>query len=246
MTRSSHTGKRAKTVADRPRSSKPRSSGRRPEASPEGRSEDWPEDGPEDWPEGELEDSDARPVGSAVDPGGSGGSGRADADARPEVRRDDEAVRRFVERLAMTLDEMGVPRMPGRVLAAMTAADEESLTAADLAERLDVSPAAISGAVRYLLHIGLIAREPVRGTRTHHYRLPSDVWYESSIKRRGMVKTVADLADEGVKALGGPDTPSGRRVAEMSAFYRFIESEMDSLFDKWQAIKAARHGGESS
>ena len=233
MTRSSHTGKRAKTAADRPRSSEPRSS-ERPRSS--GRR-------PEDWPE----DSDARPVGSAVDPGGSGGTGRrADGDARPEFRRDDEAVRRFVERLAMTLDEMGVPRMPGRVLAAMTAADEESLTAADLAERLDVSPAAISGAVRYLLHLGLIAREPVRGTRTHHYRLPSDVWYESSIKRRGMVKTVADLTDEGVKALGGPDTPSGRRVAEMSAFYRFIESEMDSLFDKWQAIKAARPGGESS
>lgn len=161
-------------------------------------------------------------------------------------KRDEDAVRRFVEHLAMTLADMGVPRMPGRVLAAMMAADEHSLTAAELAERLDVSPAAISGAVRYLLHLGLVVREPVRGTRTHHYRLPSDVWYESSISRKGMVKTVADLSDQGVEALGGPDTPSGRRVAEMGAFYRFIESEMDSLFERWQAAKATAGDNASS
>ncbi|MGH3487783.1 MAG: GbsR/MarR family transcriptional regulator [Actinopolymorphaceae bacterium] len=169
----------------------------------------------------------------------------ASASAARPAPRDDEAVRRFVERLAMTLDDMGVPRMPARVLSAMMAADEESLTAADLAERLDVSPAAISGAVRYLLHLGLIAREPVRGARTHHYRLPDDVWYESSNSRRGMVKTVADVADEGVEALGGPNTPSGRRVAEMGAFYRFMEAEMDSLFDRWQAARATRDSASS-
>lgn len=160
------------------------------------------------------------------------------ATSAPE--RDDEAVDRFVEHLALTLSDLGFPRMPGRVLAVMMAADEDSLSAAQLADRLDVSPAAISGAVRYLLQLELLARVPVRGARSHHYRLPNDVWYESSVNRRGMIKSVVDVAAEGVVALGGPTTPSGRRVADMGDFYRFLESEMDGLFAKWQAVKAAR------
>ena len=64
--------------------------------------------------------------------------------------RDEEQVRSFVEQMAMFLTDWGFPRMPARVLMGLMAADEERLTAGELAKRLAVSPAAISGAVRYL------------------------------------------------------------------------------------------------
>ena len=48
----------------------------------------------------------------------------------------------------MIFTDWGFPRMPSRVLITLMAADEEALTAAELAGRLGVSPAAISGAVR--------------------------------------------------------------------------------------------------
>ena len=67
-----------------------------------------------------------------------------------EPRRDEEGVRLFVERMAMTWADLGFPRMPARILITLLAADEPALTAAELGERLEVSPAAISGAVRYL------------------------------------------------------------------------------------------------
>jgi MarR family len=156
--------------------------------------------------------------------------------------RDEAAVRRFVEHLAITLEEMGFPRMPARVLVTLTAADEPTLTAADLSQRLDVSPAAISGAIRYLSHIGLIVREPVPGSRTLHYRLPDDVFYESSVTRRGPIKMVADLATEGVGAVGGPDTAAGQRLAEMAGFYRFIDTELDGMLARWQETKARNTG----
>ena len=74
------------------------------------------------------------------------------------TQRDPEQVRAFVEHLALVFTDWGFPRMPSRVLITLMAADEEALTAAELAERLDVSPAAISGAVRYLIHIGMLQR----------------------------------------------------------------------------------------
>src|SRR6266508_6264921 len=54
----------------------------------------------------------------------------------------DVAVSRFVERFAAVMVQSGLPRMPARVFATLLATDTGRLTAAELAERLQVSPAA--------------------------------------------------------------------------------------------------------
>ncbi len=154
--------------------------------------------------------------------------------------RDEEAVRRFVEHMAMTLADWGFPRMAARVLMTMTCDDKASLSAADLAERLEVSPAAISGAVRYLVQMGLLVREPVPGTRRDRYRLPDDPFYEASIVRRNIMRSLADLTEEGVAAAGGPVTPAGARIAEMRDFYRFVADDVDGMLARWQAAKRDR------
>jgi predicted transcriptional regulator len=151
--------------------------------------------------------------------------------------RDEPAVRDFVEKMAMTLEYWGFPRMPGRVLVAMMSADEDSLTAADLSTRLSVSPAAISGAVRYLIQFGLLERAPVPGSRRDRYRMPNGAWYEASVTKGDVLKTLADLANGGVSALGGATTPAGTRVAEMRDFFRFVQDELDDLLTRWRATK---------
>jgi DNA-binding transcriptional ArsR family regulator len=149
--------------------------------------------------------------------------------------RDDEAVRRFVERMAALLAEWGFPRMAGRVLMVMMAADEESLTAAELGERLGVSPAAISGALRYLTQLRMVVREPVPGSRRDRYRMPNDVWYEVGLGEVPMFKTLAQLADDGVAALGGTGNPAGARMARMREFYQFMQKELPTLLERWKA-----------
>src|SRR6266487_4906160 len=119
---------------------------------------------------------------------------------RTRGQRDEEGVRRFVEHLAMMLAEWGFPRMPARVLGSMMTADEDSLTAADLAERLGVSAAAISGAVRYLTHIGMISKEPAPGSRRDRYRLPTNPWYQTSLLEAELFKALIVLCDEGIAA----------------------------------------------
>ena len=159
---------------------------------------------------------------------------------RTRGHRDEEGVRRFVEQLAMMLAEWGFPRMPARVLGSMMTADEDSLTAADLAERLGVSAAAISGAVRYLNHIGMLAREPAPGSRRDRYRLPQNPWYQTSLLEGQLLKALAALSDEGIAAVGSEATPAGARIAEMRDFFRFLEDELASLLDKWRALRSAR------
>ncbi len=69
--------------------------------------------------------------------------------------------RHYVERLSLVLSDMGFPPMPARVWAALMTSETPSSTPGDLGSRLGVSPAAISGAVRYLQQVGLIERVAV-------------------------------------------------------------------------------------
>ena len=157
--------------------------------------------------------------------------------------RDEEQVRSFVEQMAMFLTDWGFPRMPARVLMGLMAADEERLTAGELAKRLAVSPAAISGAVRYLQQLRLITRTSVPGSRSDAYAVPNNAWYTAAIAKGGLYQRLADLSEEGVKALGG-DGPAAERITEMRDFFQFLNDEAGQLLERWMQerdrLRAAR------
>ncbi|HSO53809.1 MAG TPA: MarR family transcriptional regulator [Actinomycetes bacterium] len=148
--------------------------------------------------------------------------------------RDDEAVRRFVERFALNLTEAGMARMPARVFATVLVAEDGRRTAAELADQLGVSPAAISGAVRYLTQLRLLSREREPGERVDHFRVSSDTWYEAITRRDEMVERwLQDLA-EGVKAVG-PDTAVGARLEETRLFFEYLLDEVPRMLERWRA-----------
>ncbi len=138
----------------------------------------------------------------------------------------------------MMLSDWGFPRMAARVLMTVMTADEDVLTSADIGERLGVSPAAVSGAVRYLIQLHMLAREHVPGTRRDAYRLPSDAWYEVTVLKTTLFKMLADLADDSAKALGA-ESVSGRRMAAMRDYYMFVDAEMPKLLERWREYKIA-------
>lgn len=150
-----------------------------------------------------------------------------------EAKRDD-ALLQFVEKLALGLAEMGWQRMAARVFAALMVTDSGRLTAGELASMLSVSPAAISGAVRYLDQVGLIVKERVPGERRDSYRVRDDMWYASFLKQDRLMKVWVDTANQGIDILGS-NTPAGQRLAEMRDFFEFFAKEMPLLFERWHA-----------
>jgi DNA-binding transcriptional regulator GbsR (MarR family) len=156
-----------------------------------------------------------------------------DVVVNPVPRGDDEAVRRFVESFASALVEAGVPNMPALVFATLLATDTGGLTADELAARLQVSRAAISGAVNYLGQLELITRERQPGTRRHRYVLRDPTWYELVARRERLLDRWIATTREGVEALG-PSTPAGQRLAESLAFFEFLREEMPALLARWR------------
>ena len=164
--------------------------------------------------------------------------------ARPQSPREpgettDEAVRVYIEKLALTLTEMGIQRTAARVFAALTVSDSGTMTAAELAGTLSISPAAVSGAVRYLEQLGLVSKERKPGERRDHYRLYDDLWFASFFKHDRTLRMWRDVTVEGVDAVG-PDTPAGRRLTEMADFLGFLLAEIPVLFDRWHRERARR------
>jgi DNA-binding transcriptional regulator GbsR (MarR family) len=148
--------------------------------------------------------------------------------------RDEEAVRRFIERFALDLSEAGMGRMPARVFAAILSTDDGRCTSADLTEVLRASPAAISGAVRYLGQLRLVRREREPGERRDHYRISTDTWYEAVTHREAMVARWEQDLEDGIKAVG-PGTPAGDRLEETRRFFEFWRQELDRVVRDWRA-----------
>ncbi|UUU32157.1 MarR family transcriptional regulator [Streptomyces sp. CA-210063] len=165
----------------------------------------------------------------------------AEAGGAGAVGRDPEAVSRFVEGFAAQLVEAGMPRMPSRVFAALLASDTGALTSVELGEQLRISPAAVSGAVRYLAQVHLVSREREPGSRRERYRVHSEQWYESLTNREAIIKRWEEALREGVTSLGA-DTPAGLRLAETLAFFEFIEAEVEGVMARWRARRDQTFG----
>jgi DNA-binding transcriptional regulator GbsR (MarR family) len=156
--------------------------------------------------------------------------------------RDDEAVRRFIERFALDLTESGMARMPARVFAALLADEDAELTAAELADLLHVSPAAISGAVRYLTQLRMVTRGRHPGDRRDHYRISSDMWYEVVARRDQILARWEEDLEDGIKAVG-PDTAAGTRLEDTRQYFEFLRHEAPRVMAKWRELRAAERGG---
>ena len=125
----------------------------------------------------------------------------------------DAAARRFVERFALVLTEAGLPRMASRVFACLLVADTGQLSAGELAARLQVSPAAVSGAVRYLVQLNMVRREREPGASRDHYQIDDDMWYEVYMQRAAILKRWEQTLAEGVAVDGNrrPRTSADQR-----------------------------------
>ncbi|WP_407287044.1 GbsR/MarR family transcriptional regulator [Streptomyces sp. BP-8] len=147
--------------------------------------------------------------------------------------RTQEAVSQFVERFAAQLVEAGMARMPARVFACLLSSDSGVLTSAELGERLQISPAAVSGAVRYLSQVDMVSREREPGSRRDRYRVHSDQWYEAMARRENVLTRWEGTLRDGVDSLGAA-TPAGRRLNETVVFFEFLQKELPVMLERWR------------
>jgi predicted transcriptional regulator len=142
------------------------------------------------------------------------------------------ALLEYVEQFAGLLSDSGLQRMSARVFSYVLVDDADTYTAAEIAEGLSISLAAVSGAVRELTTAGLLFKTRRASTRADVYRLKDeDLWGSIMLDRSPIIQRYRDLAIDGMAKL--PDGPGRDRLIQTAAFMEFVDEEMALMREHW-------------
>lgn len=137
------------------------------------------------------------------------------------------------EQFALTLTGLGLQRMTARVLAALLFTEQPTMTMGELAEKLQASAGAISGALKMLTSVSLAERVPVPASRRDHYRLRDDAWAVLFTNQNVTIAAMQNAAETGIAATG-TDSLAHQRLTQMRDFYTFLLAEIPTLLDRWR------------
>lgn len=138
------------------------------------------------------------------------------------------------EQAAAMLTAAGMARMPARVMMALVGSPDEGYTAAELGQRLGVSAAAVSGAVRYLTSMRFIHRISRPGDRRDRYDIADDAWHGMMTANAPLYARLAAFMDQ-IAADNGDAPLSAARARDVADFLRFLSTRMPQLVDEWRA-----------
>ncbi|ARF82573.1 MarR family transcriptional regulator [Kitasatospora aureofaciens] len=167
-----------------------------------------------------------RPPTSTVPAGGDG--------------RDPQQVQEFTEFFTVLVEQQGLPRMAARALTCLCVTDSGTLTAADLVQRLQVSPASVSQAVNVLEQQGIVRRERAPGERRERYVIDDDIWLRSALAAMRMNGALITASQRGAEILGAT-TPAGARFGASAEFLLLMSEALQQVMDRWRQRTDARN-----
>ena len=148
--------------------------------------------------------------------------------------RDAGAVAEYEETFTTVLMGSGLTKMTARVLTCLFTTDAGSLTASELAQRLQVSPASISKAIAFLESQSLVRRERDE-RRRDRYLVDDELFYQATIASARANDQLVAIAREGVAVLGA-DTPAAHRMENIARFLDFISESIIRAAEQARAV----------
>jgi DNA-binding transcriptional regulator GbsR (MarR family) len=162
------------------------------------------------------------------------GSSRGSQSAPQPHGRDAEAVREYEELFTTVMMASGLPKMMARVLSCLYTTDAGSLTAAELVQRLQVSPASISKAIAFLESQDLVRRERDE-RRRERYVVDNDLWHQSTIASARALVQIVEVARQGVGVLGR-HSPAAVRLENIARYLDFVAEEFTRAAERAREI----------
>jgi DNA-binding transcriptional regulator GbsR (MarR family) len=151
-----------------------------------------------------------------------------------------DAELHYVEEFGLFWEQMGLPRMTGRILGWLLICDPPEQTMTDLTEVLQASKSSISTGTRMLIQFGFIERISLPGERKDYYRLLPHLWTRVLAAKQGQLTDFLQLAQRGLALLSETDAQRRERLEEMHDLYAFMEVEYPKLLERWRTERGQR------
>jgi DNA-binding transcriptional regulator GbsR (MarR family) len=148
-----------------------------------------------------------------------------------------EAVADFVEKMALTLEAQGLPRIAGRLFGFLLV-HGEAYSLDDLAEQLMVSKASVSTNARLLEQHGILERSSAPGDRRDYYRMAPDAWegmLRSAENKWGAMRV---LLTAGAASLPEEMDEARARLIEAEQFHLLLLAGLQGMTERWARRQA--------
>jgi DNA-binding transcriptional regulator GbsR (MarR family) len=145
----------------------------------------------------------------------------------------DAAIERFIEQMALSVEEDGLARIAGRMFAFFLV-HGGPFSFSELAERLHISRASVSTNARLLRGLGIIERVGVRGSRQDFYQLCDDPYGRLLDGYVARMQQRLGIIDELERNLSQSSTEIRGRVSRLRSFYDAATENTKTLTEKWR------------
>lgn len=151
--------------------------------------------------------------------------------------------RHFIEDISLFFEQMGLPRMAGRVLGVLLISNPPDQSTNDLCEILHASKSAISTTTRLLMETGLIERVPPPVPRRIYYRFKPGGWLVFMRQRMRLMAELHQIAERGLELLQNEAPALKERLQEAHDMFSLIETEFPLMLERFEREWEARKAG---
>lgn len=145
----------------------------------------------------------------------------------------------FIEGVGRYFEELGVPRIGGRILGLLMVA-ERPLTLDEIARTLQISRASVSTNARLVIAANLVERTGRTGDRRDYYVFGRRAWAGALEADINVMRTLERLTEEGAASLDPANAIGHARLREAAAFARFCAAELGGMAERWRQQSESR------
>jgi DNA-binding transcriptional regulator GbsR (MarR family) len=146
----------------------------------------------------------------------------------------------FVEDIGLFFEQMGMPRMAGRILGVLLISDPPVQSINDLVEKLGASKSSISIMARFLVERGLIERVPGPALRQDYYQFRSGGWITYIRQWLGLISALHEITERGVALLDGKPSQLRERLLDAHDLFSTIEQRFPVILEELERERADR------
>jgi DNA-binding transcriptional regulator GbsR (MarR family) len=146
----------------------------------------------------------------------------------------------FIEDIGLFFEQMGMPRMAGRILGVLLISDPAAQSINDIALRLNASKSSISIMARLLIESGLIERVASPLPRRDYYRFKPGGWILYMQQWFALMSGLHKITERGLALMDGKSDDLKERLMEAHDLFSYLEDRFPSLLQNLQKDSVLR------
>lgn len=146
----------------------------------------------------------------------------------------------FIEDIGLFFEQMGMPRMAGRILGVLLICDPPAQSISEITEKLKASKSSVSIMARLLVENGLIERVASPVPRRDYYQFKPGGWLVYMRQWLALMSELHSIAERGLDLIQDRPAELRERLQEAHDVFSMMEEHMPALLEKLESDKENR------